>query len=60
MRRAISAWVCVRLGSTPSNQARASLIASPAMSEIDLPPTFTASASGFRRAPWQVSQGVSD
>ena len=59
MRRAIS-WRCgVSVAPASWNQASARRIGRSAASARLRPAIFTASASGFSRAPWQTAQGLS-
>ena len=59
MRRAIS-WRCgVSMVMTVANHANAARMESSDASAMFLPPTRTASASGFSRAPLQMAQGFS-
>ena len=59
IRRAISARCGVSVGSTAPNQSSARRMESSLASAMLRPATFTASASGFSRAPWQTAQGFS-
>ena len=59
MRRAISARCGVSVSITVSNHGSAAAIDSSEASAMVRPPTRTASASGFSRAPWQTAQGFS-
>ena len=60
IRWAISICLSLSWPDSEENQSRAGRIARTETSEMFLPAIFTASASGFRRAPPQTSHGVSD